>query len=162
MQLSYLKDVRYFSVFIRYPYLSFVCLKQISNASIKLLSGECLMPCNLPPYHSVRSENIRNIQYYCNTAWIPILQIFLLWGRSNVYAILQTAFHTHFPVWKLLYFNSNFIAIDNYYWFTSIVAVNGLAPNRRQGIICINDGIIYLRIYASPVLGRLSTSSYAI
>ena len=87
---------------------------------------------------------------------------FILWGRSYVYAILQTAFHTHFPVWKLLYFNSNFIAIDNYYWFTSIVAVNGLAPNRRQVIICINDGIIYLRIYASPVLGRLSTSSYTI
>ena len=61
-------------------------------------------------------------------------------------------FQVHFVECKLLNFNHNFpeICSSGCNWqYGSIGSDNGLAPNRRQAIIWINDGLGYWCIYAS-------------
>ena len=61
-------------------------------------------------------------------------------------------FQVHFVEWKLLNFNHNFpeICSSGCNWqYGSIGSDNGLAPNRRQAIIRINDGLGYWCIYTS-------------
>ena len=45
--------------------------------------------------------------------------------------------------------------------YGSIGADTGLAPNRRQAIICTNDGLGYQRIYSSFGLGEFNKCLYS-
>ena len=50
---------------------------------------------------------------------------------------------------------------SSYRW-ASIVSDNGLAPKRQQAIIWTNDGLIYLRIYASLGLIEINSLTFYI
>ena len=63
----------------------------------------------------------------------------------------------HFHEWKFSYFDSHFIEVctlGSNQQFSSIGSDNGLAPIKRQAIICTNADPVHWHIYAA--LGEMS------
>ena len=69
-------------------------------------------------------------------------------------------------IFKRIFLNQNY-CITTWIWlkfvpkfpnkqYASSDSDNGLAPNRRQAIVCTNDGLVYWRIYATLGLNELS------
>ena len=73
------------------------------------------------------------------------------WDRNEMVAILQTTFQIYFAVWKSVYLNSNlavFSLLGSNSQYIIIVSGKGLVLNKRQGITCTNNDLVYFRIYA--------------
>ena len=116
--------------------------------------------------HTHKSQWRRALMFILNCAWINGLSkrhrahydVTVMHCRNNTHLrpwqngrhfrdIFQCIF-----VWKLFYFDSNFIEIC-FQWsneqYARISLDNGLAPNRRHGIIRTNDALACWRICAS-------------
>ena len=77
------------------------------------------------------------------------------WARDKMDAISQTTFSSAFYFEFEIRFRCN-LSSGSDWQYGSIDSDNGLAPNRRQAIIWINDGLVNWRIYASLDLNELS------
>ena len=99
------------------------------------------------------------MNYLCENANPLILQKHMRAGFLHLFPRGQLTLCCHFLELKFPYFDWNYTedSSQGSNWLsTSIVSDNGLAPNRWQAIIWINDGLVYWCIHVSLSLNVIS------
>ena len=117
-----------------------------SSASLAFVRGIRRWPLN---YHAQRASNAENVSIWRRHQYMftPILDQD---GNASL------TFWEYFLLWKVLYFIQSSLTLVTNWQRARIDLINGLAPNRRQVIIWINNGLIYWRNYASLILDELN------